>query len=254
MEHLNKDIVEFYNYKFDFDNQIKISYDDWFKAFENAIRKRAVNNCFVGLSSGYDSGAITKELSKQNVDFKVYTIFNNENQDVILKRLLYIPNCQISEMSKELWQGYYDFLNGKINETAMKDKASMGVAYMFDTARKQGKSVCLSGQGGDEIISDYALFPNQSEFKGVFPNKLYEWKNFRKGMQEEYLNELEEIAVLYGIEVRYPFLDVNLVQEFLWLSTELKNRNYKAPLYEYLIKNYVPFDKEVKRGFRPVTI
>jgi asparagine synthetase B (glutamine-hydrolysing) len=206
----------------------------------------------MGLSSGYDSGAISKALLKLNVDFKAYTIFNNENDEILKMRLTYIPNYEVAEMSKELWQKYYDFLKGKINEKAMKDIASMGVAYMFDTAKKEGRTICISGQGGDEIISDYALFPKQSTFKGKFPDKLYEWPNFREGMQREYLDEIEEIAAIYEIEVRYPFLDIDLVQEFLWLSPELKNKNYKAPLYEYLTRNNVPFDKEVKRGFHPI--
>jgi len=250
----NLDIKLFYEQTFDFDNQHKETYDDWLKAFENAIRKRAIDGCFIGLSSGYDSGVITKELVKQGIKFKAYTIFNNENERVLNKRLEYIPDYQIASMDKALWQKYYDFLEGKINDKAMKDKASMGVAYMFETARLQGRKICISGQGGDETISDYALFPRQSTFKGKFPDKLYEWKNFRHGMQEEYLAELEEIAVLYGIEVRYPFLDINLVQEYLWLTVELKNCNYKAPLYEYLTKNDVPFDKGIKRGFRPLAL
>jgi len=179
-------------------------------------------------------------------------MYNNENEEVINDRLKYVENYQIAKMDKNLWKEYRVFLKGKINETAIKDKASMGVAYMMDTARKEGRKVCISGQGGDEIISDYALFPLQSTFKGKFPEKLYEWPNFRGYMQMEYLNELEDIAKLYEIEVRYPFLDINLVQEFLWLTPELKNKHYKAPLREYLIKNNVPFNENTKKGFNPI--
>ncbi len=248
----NSELTEFYNHKFDFDNQFKDTYDDWLKAFELSVKKRAVNGCFMGLSSGYDSGVLSKELMKQGIKFKAYTIFNNENSDIIKERLKYCYEGEIAKMDKKLWQEYYEFLKGKINETAMKDIASMGVAYMFDTAKRQGHTVYLSGQGGDEIISDYALYPNQSTFKGKYPEKLYEWSNFRGNMQMEYLNEIEDIARLYEIEVRYPFLDINLVQEFLWLKPGLKNERYKAPLYEYLIKNNVPFDENVKKGFRPI--
>lgn len=255
MKFTNKDILEFYAHDFDFDNQSKTNYLDWIAAFELAIQKRAVNGCFIGLSSGYDSGAITKEMLKQNIRFKAFTIFNNENKEVLEKRLEYIPNHQVVVMNDDLWQGYYDFLKGKINDKALKDIASMAVAYMFESAKQEGRTVCISGQGGDEILSDYALFPKQSTFKGKYPDNLYEWENFRQGMQKEYLVELEEIAALYPpIEIRYPFLDVDLVQEFLWLTPELKNRNYKAPLYEYLSQNKVPFDKGVKKGFRPIAV
>lgn len=248
----NKELEEFYKFKFDFSNQYKDTYDDWLKAFENAVKKRAVDGCFIGMSSGYDSGVLTKELTKQGVDFKTYVMYNHEKKEIIDERLKYIKNYQIVHMDEDLWQGYYDFLKGKINDIALKDKASMGVAYMFETAKEEGRKVCISGQAGDEINSDYALFPNQSHFKGVWPDKLYEWPNFREGMNREYLNEIEEIAELYGIEVRYPFLDMDLVQEFLWLKPELKNKNYKAPLFEYLIRNNVPFEENVKRGFQPI--
>jgi len=253
MENINnEDIKAFYNHKFDFDNQHKDTYDDWLDAFSKAIDERAEYGCFVGLSSGYDSGAITKELVKQNVRFKAYTIYNNEKKEVLDERLRYMLESQVTVMEKDTWQGYYDFLKGKINDTALADKASMGVANMFDSARTEGRRRCLSGQGADEILSDYSLFPKQSTLKGVYPEKLTEWPNFRGHMQEEYLNEIEDIAGIYGVEVKYPFLDVDLVQEFLWLKAELKNKNYKAPLFEYLTKNDVPFEKGVKRGFRPV--
>jgi asparagine synthetase B (glutamine-hydrolysing) len=248
----NKELIEFYNHKFDFNNQTKTSYDDWLKAFENAIKKRATDGCFIGLSSGYDSGAITRELTNQNVKFKAYVIYNHENKEVLDERLKYIENHQVCKMDEDLWQGYYDFLKGKINDKAMKDHASMGVAYSFESARDEGRTVCISGQGGDEINSDYSLFPNQSHFKGKFPDKLYEWPNFRWGMQVEYLAEIEDIAELYDIEVRYPFLDIELVQEFLWLTPELKNKNYKATIREYLVRNNVPFEEKVKRGFNPI--
>lgn len=250
----NKDIRQFYKHKFDFKNQHKDNYDDWLKAFESAVQKRATDRCFMGLSSGYDSGVISKELSRQGVNFKAFIVFNNENEDVLRERMKYVYESEVSQMDKTLWQQYYDFLDGKINPLAMRDSASMGVAAMFDRAKREGRSVCISGQGGDEIISDYAFFPNQSTFKGKWPQKLFEWLNFRGGMQFEYLNELEDIAALYGIECRYPFLDVDLVQEYLWLTPELKNKNYKAPLFEYLTRNNVPFDKGVKRGFRPITL
>jgi len=64
------------------------------------------------------------------------------------------------------------------------------------------------------------------------------------------LNKEEYVAGSYGIETRYPFLDTQLVQEFLWLSSDLKNRQYKAPLTEYLERNSYPFQKGNKTGFQ----
>ena len=49
---------------------------------------------------------------------------------------------------------------------------------------------------------------------------------------------------------RYPFLDVDLVQEFLWLSAPLKNRAFKHPLYEYMSGAQYPIHPRRKKlGF-----
>ena len=58
------------------------------------------------------------------------------------------------------------------------------------------------------------------------------------------------MAGSHGIETRYPFLDTKLVQEFLWLSSKLKNKQYKSSLDAYLTKEKYPFEKGIKVGFR----
>ena len=40
----------------------------------------------------------------------------------------------------------------------------------------------------------------------------------------------ELTAGALGIEARYPFLDKNFVQEYLWLKSSNKNREYKSVL------------------------
>ena len=107
----------------------------------------------------------------------------------------------------------------------------------------------MSGQGADEIMSDYSPWPGQSELKGTFPQDLRLWRNFNYSCQESYLMKEEYIAGAFGIENRYPYLDAGVVQEFLWLSADAKNRHYKAPLREYLLRNNFPFEEGVKRGF-----
>ena len=66
---------------------------------------------------------------------------------------------------------------------------------------------------------------------------------------ESYLAKEEYVAGAYGIEARYPFLDLDVVQEFLWLKPEVKNLHYKSVLYHYLNKYNYPFTKDEKIGF-----
>lgn len=264
----SKELNKFLNHDFDFSNQHKDTYDDWLKAFSKAVKDRAEDGCIIGLSSGYDSGSLMCELNKQKIPYKAYIIPKNEHKEILDKRIgLVIENndYEMSDMTPAQVDHYRKYLVGNIEnskyiikyngvETNMKildDPASMGGAFMCDMASKEGRKVYLSTQGADEVISDYGILEEQSTYKGTFPEDLKEWDNFKKGCNYSYMMKEERVSDAYGIEARYPFLDVDLVQEYLWLKAELKNRNYKAPLYEYLTNNNIPFEKGVKRGFTP---
>lgn len=239
-------------YEFDL-NQHKNDYQDWIRAFESSIKKRAVKDCFIGLSSGYDSGAIACELLKQNVSFKAYVIQAREDAEVLNKRMKLIPNHQYFNSPADFreepdWiKTQVEDFKYKIPQSIKTDSASLGLSKICRQARSEGRKVYLSGQGADEIIGDYALKPHQSTFKGKFPNNLTLWENFYEGYQYSYLGKEEYVAGSHSIETRYPFLDKDVVQEFLWLSPELKNKNYKAPIYEYLKENNFPtaFNKKI---------
>lgn len=53
----------------------------------------------------------------------------------------------------------------------------------------------------------------------------------------------------HGIETRYPFLDPRVVQEYLWLSRDLKNSEYKKPVADFLRRYNFPNLWGAKRGF-----
>lgn len=258
-------LSEYQNVKFDIIQQ-KETFDDWVNAFMNSIKKRVANTTypvFVGLSSGYDSGSIACELSKQGANFKAYSILNNENLEVLSERLKLIPNENFELTSEEFqhWrrelksncEGFtYDGYNIK------DDQASMGLSAICSRANKEGRRIYFSGQGADEIISDYGFNGNKiykhSQFGGLFPQDLegfFPWHSFYDGTQIKYLNKEEYVAGHFGIETRYPFLDRYLVQEFLWLSPKLKNSTYKGCIEHYLKINNFPYKSE-KRGFHVI--
>ena len=251
-------------------NQHKNSYDDWIIAFENSIRKRTQNTSqkiFLGLSAGYDSGAISCALTNQKIDYKAYTILSNEDRFIIDQRHMLLNEGDKIGLSKT------EFDNVKLdieslceefvyndqykNYNIKHDKASVGLGAICSRANLEERKIYLSGQGADEIISDYGFNGNKiydhSSFGGMFPNdlsKIFPWHSFYDGTQIQYLNKEEYVAGAYGIETRYPFLDTTLVQEFLWLSSDLKNKKYKAPLDEYMMQNNYPFQQGMKTGFQ----
>ena len=252
--------------------QYKDTYKDWFTAFDKAIEKRAIQSgdskMFIGMSSGYDSGAIACALNKLDVDNKCYSIYASENKEVIDQRKQLLKNAETINLTEQQYKQWYSFVQDNCEDfisdqysgyNIKNDKASVGLAYICDKAIKEDRKIYLSGQGADEIFSDYGMYgrmimgPNQSTFGGVYPEDLksvYPWKNFFDGTMEMYIAKEEYVAGSFGIETRYPYLDQEVVQEFLNLKPELKNKSYKAVVYEYLKENNFPLDKDKKIGFQ----
>ena len=260
---LNKSSI----FDFDLDQHID-SYDRWIEAFGKSIRKRSSGvreKIFIGLSSGYDSGAIGRELHNQNVLFKGYSIIGKENKEVLEDRCQILKNTQIIKMNQNTFYDVKSYLDNHcenyLNDGGgrmLNDKATAGLGYISNLANKDGYKIYLSGQGADEIISDYGwngykIYPH-SQFGGYFPadlNDIFPWESFYEGTQIDYINKEECVAGTYGIETRYPFLDTNLVQEFLWITQNLKNKRYKSAIAEYLSYEKFPFDENAKCGFNP---
>jgi len=260
-------------------NQHKKSYEDWIIAFERSISKRVFQtdkNVFIGLSSGYDSGIIFNELVRQKKAFYSFSLLGTENQEIIDRRLAikgqlcesytlnknqsdYEYSHNIIESTTEpfnytIYSGTSDY--NEYNTRLVDDWGSNNFATICRAAKTFDCKVCLSGTGADEIISDYGFGGRKiyahSTFGGLFPKDLssiFPWPSFYGSTLESYIAKEEYVGGSFGIEMRYPFLDTLLVQEFLWLHEDLKNQNYKAPIDYYFNKNNLPYAKEEKRGF-----
>jgi asparagine synthetase B (glutamine-hydrolysing) len=141
-----KKINEFNNFNFDL-NQYKTHFNDWIGAFEKSIHKRTRNTqygIYLGLSSGYDSGAIACELLKQSVPFKSYTITGPENMSIINERIKLIPDYELIDFTRLEFNNTSDYLEKYcedfiykdcfINYNIKADKASKGLAAICTRA------------------------------------------------------------------------------------------------------------------------
>jgi asparagine synthase (glutamine-hydrolysing) len=264
-------------------NQFKTTYDDWCSAFLESIKKRVANDnypVFVCLSSGYDSGAICAALNIIGKEYYTYTIVAIENIDIINKRLelnkkfclgnnvVNFTENEFNMIKKDIILESERFiykthdLSGK--DVVTDDDASVGLSKICRLASEDKIRIYLSGQGADEIMSDYSKngqpIYHHSCFSGKYPDNLNDilsndpycdmiWKSFYSGIQEDYIGKEEVISGRHGIEGRYPYLDKNLVQEFLSLTPELKKNAYKAPLDFFFKKYNYPYDVGIKIGF-----
>jgi len=232
------------------------------KALDEAIKKRIPSQKFcIGVSSGIDSGTLALYTYKSK--FANYiSILNNENKQVcidratILRKKLFFYTFDAFSKALALKKlitnseprSYIDY-------DYFQDSSSCCLSYIGRYCNEKGIKVFISGTGCDEIYSDYGFngekFTYNSCFGGLYPADLstvFPWKNFYEGTMQKYLEKDEKILGSFGIETRYPFLDKNLVQEFLWLSPNIKNKEYKFCLTSNLKKRNFPYWLE-KKGF-----
>ena len=253
---------------FDFGSATKNHYDDWNEAFARAIRKRTTNikhGIWIGLSSGHDSGLIAVELLAQKVPFHVYSVFYKEDEEILRRRISLLEaagvTCQLvkpdadqfAKMKSFLDQHCeaYDLINSEsdyqpfaANPDLRNVPGYVVSAIIHEDARRHGRLISLSGQGADEIIADYYCEfsnPRMSELKGRWELATKPWTNFVAGWNRVFLNGSERIAGTFGVETRYPFLDGDVVQEFLNLAPALKGQAYKAPITHRLQQYQFPY-------------
>ena len=262
---------------YDFDlKQYKQDVNGWIKAFERSIAKRTRNlreQLFIGLSSGYDSGAISCELNNQNVPYKAFSVAGSENISLIQERFNRLKSNSSGVFLYDDRAPFKQYINEYVEEFKYKvyssssdynefdlrlqdDNGASGLSLVCSKAKEDGRKVYLSGSGSDEIFSDYGFngvkIYQHSNFGGLFPEKLediFPWASFYDSTMLSYLAKEEYVAGSYGIETRYPFLDKDVIQEFLWLDHRIKNANYKSVLYEYFKVNNYPFEPNRKIGF-----
>ena len=263
-------------------NQYKSTYDEWISTFINSVKERSMHfksKICVPLSSGYDSGAICCALNKLRIPYSTVTVGNSENKQILKKRILInktfscVKHFQIPPLTKKYSKKIATFLNAKLGDIQYEHKdikqkvpimlhedgGALGLAILCEEMSRRGFNVIISGGGADEIISDYGFngkkIYSHSEFGGKFPKNLesiFPWKKFYGDSQRSYLKKDEMVAGLYGIEGRYPFLDLKVIQEFLNLRCELKNEKYKSCISEFLEREEYPFVINSKEGFDPM--
>jgi len=262
-------------------SQYKTSLDDFHTALETSVLQKATYNnsqqheLLINLSSGHDSGLLCCILNKLKINYHTMTIGNKEDQTILRQRwkinqAMTQTSIHIRKYSRlsEMLPSFQIHLkvfqeNRSIHVDLHQDQGFQSLLKLYMKLPKNHSiRIILCTNGCDEIFSDYGFqghtFSIFSNFGGQFPNDLEslflnQWENFYEGLQRLYLMKEEIAGGYFGLECRYPFLDPAVIQEFLWLHPDIKNRGYKYCIESYLEKNSYPFRPSTKIPFRPLT-
>ena len=225
-----------------------------FDALNESVELRFDSQSISTLSSGYDSGVIACALS--NLGHKDFSLgfINTEDKQVLAQRCKihkgkFLPELgQLSDVETKDLKSLY------LQEEIFSE-AGEAIARVCKYMNKTGKSNILSGNGGDEMYSDYGYhgrqLANHSLFGGHFPAVLdiiWPWHEYTH-RQSQLVSRVDLLGGYYGVQHKEPLLDINLVQAWLNTTQDLKNKRYKNWMYEYMKEHEYPISENTKIGF-----
>jgi len=231
----------------------KRNFDDFIAAFENAVYKRCKGETgkYVSMSSGYDSGCIFLAMRNQSQACTVYSDMRDPNaEEIVRQRVACHVNSKLVPIdnSPEYLTDALQFLKTNLDPAG----------YLYEIANVPGHEHLLMSQGGDVNHTNIELTAishgNHIHLNGLGADGLMvEGSMGHTGgippvRSAEYIY-VDYISSILGIDVRFPFLDAKVVQEYLLLAKDVRDSAYKAPLKYYMEQNRFPFEENVKYGF-----
>ncbi|WP_297067641.1 asparagine synthase-related protein [Thermococcus sp.] len=187
------------------------------KTLEYSVRMMAGRKVGVLFSGGLDSSVVALLASRYS-DVILYTAGAEESPDVIWAR-------RVSD-SLGLPLREYIFDEGDIEEAvakvvfAIEEPSAMNLAiglplyFATGLARNDGIRILLSGDGADELFGGYAKYLKNPDLM----------REDLRNLGEKNLARDDKIAMLNGVEGRFPFLSPPVVQIALKTPTEFKIR------------------------------
>jgi asparagine synthetase B (glutamine-hydrolysing) len=236
-------------HKWDF-RDFKDSFEDWDRSFLYSVKKRYhKKDNVLALSSGYDSVCIALAFSDLNLNFQSVNLDITENVEdlnTFYQTLEYTKhNNEVTILTrdsiltflddKSLQAEFLDFclFNYKYITTKLSHKYSLAILCKYISTLN--KKILFTGTGPDGIIDNYLLKNARKSFiinNDTFENFPYE--HFYGGKQRAFIDRQEYTSLAHSIETRNPFLDKNLTQEWFYLRNDLKNKEHKSPLANFL--------------------
>jgi len=222
---------------------------------ESIISRYELSHQNVGLllSGGFDSCILTSILVKYLVEkynyskpLHVFTIGNENNKDVVkakehVELLEKTYNIDIHHHVIQI--NNFNLITTEIDNIIFQiesfDSTTIRKTIPMAFLLKYIKSytdvrVLLSGEGLDELCGHHELFElDNQEFQNKSINLLQNLSKFD-------LLRNDKIAGSYGLEIRYPFLDISFVEYILSIHPLLKRPQIsgytKNPIEKYIVR------------------
>lgn len=180
------------------------------------------------LSGGIDSSLIasiaTKILREKTPDFrlKTYSVGLENAPDLVYSRMVaeYL-NSDHKEVIFKI-EDALDSIRDIIYHIETYDvsmvRCSIPMTFLARAIKAEGIKMVLSGEGADEIFGGYLYFHNAPDTAGFYK----ELVKVMFGLHHTECQRANKSMMSYGLELRVPFLDTNLVNHVMSINAEEK--------------------------------
>lgn len=244
----NMSISRVENRQWNFNQKIN-HFDYVLEKFEKAVKERHNKLITTNLhSSGHDSGAVDCATLKVTKDYKSIVTVTDEIKNILEKRfkkhkfqIVTKPEAQSEKnfLFQNTIDSWHIWRHGEVDSLIQMYKI---------IAEKNKHKVIITGNGGDEIYNDWKgqhYNHIKGRTNGSFPENLdfvWPWFNLHGTDRLVQTNQRSDfIAGWFGLEVRNPMQDQDVVQSWLNTTNKLKNNGYKPWVEYYLRQNNYPF-------------
>ncbi|MBL7124898.1 MAG: asparagine synthetase B [Dehalococcoidales bacterium] len=218
----------------DFEIEIKDlnnAIDEYRKVLYSAIVKRMPNTGRVGVlvSGGVDSCLIAKLVNELVADREVEVIAYTAglaNAPDIDYAESFVHDLglrhRVRKLSIDEVEAYISKVVRAIEERDfIQIEAGIGVYAAVEMASQDGIKIIFSGQGPDELWGGYSWYPEVIKEEGYQGFQQRMWSDLERG-DIETLDRENKIAMAHGVEMVFPYLDMEVIKVAMSTSPRLK--------------------------------
>ena len=200
-------------------------------------------------SGGVDSSLLAFLCRKNRKKIKLYSVFYEKSYDklqsITAAKSLGIEISTKEYTKKEIKELYHEFkeICRKL-ELSFPSQVILSVKFATFAAIKfaaEKENLLLSGQGADELFAGYAKYIKTLEEKSN--------EELEKAMKQDFENidteTDEKIARYFGAEIKFPYLEKNIVDFAFSLPIYFKIRNRKRKFILYELAKELGISKEI---------
>lgn len=204
--------------------------EDYGRVFRKAVKKRArgIKKAAILFSGGVDSTLLAKYLKDLGVQLKCYCVGVDGSSDIEnAKEAAHVLGLDLKVMNitKEIMENYLPEIIKAIEmDGLLQVEVAIPMYIGAKMASRDGFRVLFCGQGPDELFGGYSWYKDVIREEGHLSLHEKQWQDLRR-LYIDCFERDDKATMAHSIELRAPYLDVEVIQTAMKISPKIKVRS-----------------------------